>query len=188
MIFKVFFVLLFLWLSGFVFFLNNLPTRIESPMKKTDAVVVLTGGNGRIEEGIAIVKSSLSEKLFISGVNQSVNKNDLIKKVPLGVDFGVKANINLENVHIGYEATNTKGNASETARWLQENNIETVRLVTSHYHVPRALLHFEEVLPANINIVPHPTFDKKTPLVRRLSILFLEYNKFLRDSILRQLR
>ena len=46
---------------------------------KTDAIVVLTGGRGRIEEGVRLYREQKARWLFLIGVDPSVQKKDLFK-------------------------------------------------------------------------------------------------------------
>ena len=45
----------------------------------TDAIVVLTGGSLRLPSGIALLREGKGDKLFVSGVNQGVNLEDLLR-------------------------------------------------------------------------------------------------------------
>jgi len=115
----------------------------NSPLSaKYDAVVVLTGGFGRVNKGIELIRNKKADILFISGVNKAVTA-DYVKSVN-GLDSKV-------NLHLGYLARNTYENAAEVAAFVKENNIRSMVLVTSAYHIPRALYEFK-VLNLNVDV------------------------------------
>ena len=60
-------------------------------------------------------------------------------------------------IDIGHAADNTAGNAAETAAWAENNGIQSLRIVTSVYHLPRSLLEFRQAMP-DVKLVPHPVF------------------------------
>src|SRR6266702_550786 len=47
---------------------------------KTDAIVVLAGGRGRIEEGVRLYREHQARYLFLIGVDPSVRKSDLFRE------------------------------------------------------------------------------------------------------------
>ena len=160
-----------LWGIGFLWFAASVSTMAVPPSsQKTDAIIVLTGAQGRIDTGIKLLQDGAAKKLFISGVNKNVTVHDLTKeaKVP-------------GSITLGYNATDTKGNADETGQWVKDNKIESIRLVTSSYHIPRALLELGRQMPGVI-ILNHPvkTGDEYDLKARAYwSLTFREYNKTL---------
>ncbi len=160
-----------LWAIGCLWFAVSVSTAAVPPVtEKTDAIVVLTGGPKRVEEGLKLLKAGAAPKLFISGVNKDVKVHELLKSQ--------EAN---PAVTLGYEAIDTKGNADETAPWVRENKIKSLRLVTSSYHIPRALLELGRQLP-DVTILAHPVktgdeYDIKAKGYWALT--FGEYNKTL---------
>jgi len=146
---------------------------------KTDAIIVVTGGHGRVNAGLDLLDDNKAPKLFISGVNKAAKKSDLIKswKRPLSL-----RNSNEEPccVYLGYEALDTNQNAIEVSDWVKKNDIETIRLVTSTYHMPRTLHLMRQNLP-NTVIKPYPVFtnDFEPWKGRFWSLSFSEYNKYL---------
>jgi uncharacterized SAM-binding protein YcdF (DUF218 family) len=169
-----------IWLIGFLLFTRSLPIVAEDSNIHTDAIVVLTGSPGRISEGLILLSYNKADKLFISGIHTGTNLHKLYELKELSqTDNGLKGRINL-----GYKATNTKGNAQETADWMKENNYHTMRLVTSNYHMTRSLFEFKQLMP-DYKIIPHPTFSQnvnvdtfwKSP--KTIKFLIIEYNKYL---------
>lgn len=161
--------LFILWAGGFFWFATNVNfAKPKNANIETDAIVVLTGGTKRIDEGIKLLKNTKTTDLFISGVNPDVEQKDLINDETLCC------------ITLGYKATNTEGNAAEVEKWVTANNIKTIRLVTSNYHMIRAMLEFQKLMP-DLEIISHPVtptgyniWDKKF-----WPITFSEYNKTL---------
>src|SRR5260370_9949066 len=91
----------------------------------TDAIVVLTGGRLRLETGLQLFAAGRAKKLFVSGVNQRVDRGELLRT--LG-PIGQRA---VCCIALGHEADNTLGNARETAAWIQEAGYRSLRLVTT---------------------------------------------------------
>lgn len=116
---------------------------------KTDAIVVLTGGRGRIEEGVRLYREHQAGYLFLIGVGPSVRKSDLFKERK-GEGGG-------EGVFMEKVSRNTLENALYAREMIdKKKDIGSVRLITSRYHMKRAMLIFRNTLPAGITIYPHP--------------------------------
>ena len=168
--------LLFLWSAGLCFFGVKINSYNVDFTTKTDAVIVLTGGRNRIIEGIKIINAHLADRLFISGVSADVTLDDIEKSHNIKIT-------NPEMVELGYNAANTIENASEISDWIENNDIESVRLITSNYHIPRSIEELS-VYPLNATVLIHPVYSEKvsaqwwkTKGTRKLIIS--EYNKFL---------
>ena len=140
--------LLLLWIVGLVWFSSLLPNDVEAPERRTDAIVVLTGGAGRLNQGFALLAEQKAEKLFISGVYRGVEVEKLL-------ELSQQSPEELECcVVLGYQADDTRGNALETALWLRREGYQSIRLVTASYHMPRSLLEFRRAMP-EIEIISH---------------------------------
>lgn len=139
------------WTTGLLWFADQIPDAIEDTTTPTDAIVVLTGGQGRLEAGLALLSQNLSSHLFVSGVYRGVDVKTLFETLQ-------RSSAGLENrIGIG-DATNTTGNAEETAQWARHYGVHSIRLVTASYHMPRSLLEFHHALP-DVTVVPHPVFS-----------------------------
>ncbi len=160
-----------LWAIGYLWFALSVSTAAVPPAgQKTDAIVVLTGGPGRVEAGMTLLRGGAAPKLFISGVNKDVKVHELLR--------GEEANA---AITLGYEAIDTKGNADETTPWVRDNKVKSLRLVTSSYHVPRSLLEIRRQLP-DVTIIAHPvkTGDEYDITAKKYwALTFEEYNKTL---------
>lgn len=158
--------LLLLWAAGFILFVLELPGP-AAPQTRTEAVVVLTGGPGRLDRGVAVLQAGLAERLLISGVDRTVRPVELqqVAKIPTPL-FNCC-------VDLGFNADTTRANAREVADWVRAHGFLSVRLVTAAYHVPRARAELEAQLPAEVLIVPDGV-SAGLPLFAML----MEYAKF----------
>lgn len=136
-----------LWLGGLVWFVSTMPG--AAPVaEKTDAVVVLTGGPGRLARGVEVLRAGSAARLLVSGVDDRVRKADLAEAA------ATRKSLFSRQVDLGREAIDTRSNAEETVAWAERNGYRSLRLVTSAAHMRRALLELEVVLPASVTIVP----------------------------------
>ena len=166
------------WLWGLVWFTWQLPTEVDEPDRPTDVIVVLTGGSGRIQAGIELLTAGRARKLFISGVGSGIGLQEILhtsEAPPAELDCCVT---------LGHQASSTFGNAIETAVWMRENGLHSLRLVTAAYHMPRSLLQFRRAMP-EMKIVPHPVFSENFRQddwwlwPGSASLIVSEYNKYL---------
>jgi len=139
------------WLGGLAWFAAALPAAVADPATPTDAIVVLTGGHGRIEEGVALLRRGLAKKLFVSGVERGVEVPEMLKRAHLAVAPADAA------IELGHDADSTVSNAAETALWMRAQGYGSLRLVTSYYHMPRSLLEFRHAMPG-IAVIANPVF------------------------------
>jgi uncharacterized SAM-binding protein YcdF (DUF218 family) len=165
------------WAGGFLWFASTNPTSVEDKATYTDAIVVLTGGSERIETGLALLDDGLAERLFVSGVGEQVKIGDLLPRA------GTLRPELRDDITVGTAASNTPGNALETAIWARTAGVHSIRLVTAAYHMRRSLLEFHAAMPG-VAIVPHPVFppNVKTDWWRwpgTTSLIAREYTKFL---------
>lgn len=140
-----------------------------------DAVVVLAGGKGRIEEGVRLYRQGKGEHLFLIGVDPSVKKADLYKDGP-----EVRSS---QQVHLEKVSRNTLENAIFARELIVKNNVRSLLLITSRYHMKRSLLIFRNILPKDIAIYPHPVVAKNSADVwwshgGSLRLLFSEFYKY----------
>jgi uncharacterized SAM-binding protein YcdF (DUF218 family) len=139
------------WLAGLIAFAAAIPDKVEDETTHTDAIVVLTGGSGRLETGLALLHQGLGNKLFVSGVYRGVDVNELLRLARQSPDSTECC------IVIGHSADNTIGNAAETASFMKQEGYHSLRLVTGNYHMQRSLAEFHAALP-DCQIIPHPVF------------------------------
>lgn len=159
-----------LWVAGFGLFLLTLPAPLDSA--HTDAIVVLTGGPGRIDRGLALLRDHAAERMLISGVAPEV------RPIELAVEYRQAPALFRCCIDLGHEAIDTRSNARETAAWVRRHGYRTVRLVTSDWHLARARLELEHALDDDGGAVVTVRGDG-VPSSPRYGILIAEYNKLL---------
>lgn len=133
----------------------------------TDAVVVPTGGPGRIDRGLALIEERRAKRMLVTGVATGVRKADLARI------YGHAGTVAC-CVDLGPEAVDTRSNAEETAAWVREHGYRSIRLVTSDWHMARARMELGAALDPQIRIV-----RDGVPGEQRLGLLVNEYNKLL---------
>lgn len=167
----------FLFLAGFVVFLASLEHAERDPAGASDAIVALTGGAQRIEDAVELLAKGFGNRLLITGVNERTSREEIARLTPGQRDL-VECCVDLD-----YRAQNTVGNAVEIGRWARSNRFHSLIVVTSNYHMPRALAELERTLP-HTRKIPHAVivsgetagwFASPT----RFRLLFSEYVKYL---------
>ncbi len=164
--------------AGWVWFGFSMPSSVADRTTRTDAIVVLAGGTGRLEEGVALLRRDLAPVLFLSGVNRKVEKREILRL--LG---NPPPNI-ARRIVLGYRAEHTRGNADETVLWVNSQNFRSIRLVTANYHMRRSLLELSRKLNDN-RIVANPVFPPPVTPGRwwrsrtGLAVVTREYIKYL---------
>jgi uncharacterized SAM-binding protein YcdF (DUF218 family) len=132
-------------------FATDLPTEPPERERRTDAIVVLTGGSDRVRTAFQLFADGLAPRLFVSGVGKDVEARALA-----GADLVDPARLAC-CVALGRAAADTAGNATETAGYVAAVGARSIRLVTASYHMPRSLLQFRHATP-DLLILPHPVF------------------------------
>ena len=155
---------------GFLGFAVTLPS--PSGKTETDAVIVLTGGSGRIARGLEVVESGQAKEMFVSGVDPEV------KPAEFADQFEVSRRTMDCCVTLGFLAVDTRSNAGEVAQWMKEKEFTSARLVTTDWHMARAHSEVSSTLPAGISIIKDAVVSHPD-----LATLFLEYNKLLASEI-----
>lgn len=170
----------FVWFVGFIWFISQIE-RLQTPAApQAEGIVVLTGGGGRIEEGLRLLADGHASKLLISGVHRDVDKAELLAAADSPT---VDPRLTDCCVALGYEAGTTYGNAMEAASWARAEKFKSLIVVTAHYHLPRALIEFHRALPG-VELVPYPLRRSNValdhwwgaPATARL--LAIEYTKY----------
>ncbi|MDF1793780.1 MAG: YdcF family protein [Thalassobaculaceae bacterium] len=171
------------WAMGLVRFVDALPHAPIATQETADAVVVLTGGSRRLDEGVALLEAKSAPVLFVSGVDERVDAKGLRALLDAGDTRLPDALVECCLV-LGYGASDTIGNARETQIWMQVGDRRSLLLVTSNYHMPRAQLEFAHAMPG-IRVVPHPVIPQDVRLdgwyryPGTLALLANEYSKYL---------
>jgi uncharacterized SAM-binding protein YcdF (DUF218 family) len=163
--------------GGFLWFAFSV-AREEKPLDRiADGIVVLTGGASRIADAVELLSSGRGRRLLISGVGPTTNTAELMRLAPDRQHwFGCC-------IDLDYSAANTVGNAVETRRWVRERGFRSLVVVTSSYHMPRAMLEISHRLP-DVTLIPFPVVSgqiRAEPWWRHpgtAKLLALEYLKY----------
>lgn len=154
------------WSFGFLAFTLLLPAPMEG--STTDAIVVPTGGPGRIDRGLDLLRRRQAKRMLVTGVGAGVRPADLART------YRADPRLFACCVDLGRDAVDTRSNAGETAAWLKARHYRTVRLVTSDWHLARARMELmAAVAPGTV------VLGDGVPGVPRLATLINEYNKLL---------
>ena len=177
-------VLFFAWL-GFLacvqHFALTLPQKPPLAASLTDGLVVATGGQSRIIEGLRLIEQGASMRMLITGVGKGISKASLSET------FATSAHQRaIFDCCVDLDATaiDTKGNAIAARNWAHTHQLSSLSLVTANYHMPRALLVFQRVLP-DMNIIPLPVSPPDLQPMRwyanwpTAKLLMREYAKYL---------
>lgn len=124
------------------------------PPVEAEAVAALTGrSDSRIISAIQLAES-LDLPLLISGVNVDATPADIARVASVDVD-------KIECcVTLGKAAASTEGNGDEVADWARRKKVERIIVVTSEYHMERALFELRRAMPEGY-FIPHAVMTTK---------------------------
>jgi len=128
--------------------------------------VVLTGAAKRIGIGLQLLRDGRTQHVFISGVGEAYSKTKLPHTEGLAPELIDCC------IALGYSAQNTAGNGKESAAWLKQRGAQSVFLVTSDFHMPRAIVELRRYAP-DIRITPITVARQRRPIQQMRE--FLKY-------------
>lgn len=164
--FRVFLLLLTAFVIGYGLFAALLPRPAGD--ERTDAIVVLTGGSGRLDRGFELMRRGLARQMLISGVARTVRAEEL------AFHYHVDPRLLACCVTLGRESFDTRSNADEVAHWLERQHFRSIRLVTNDLHMPRARYEIRKRIGGDVEIV-----SDAVPTELDVRQIFIEYNKYL---------
>jgi uncharacterized SAM-binding protein YcdF (DUF218 family) len=167
---------------GFVWFVEHLPMEDATVKQEADGIVVLTGRASRIGDAVELLATRRGRRLLITGVYPTTTANAIARLVPENQHW-VSCCVDLD-----HSAVNTSGNAVQTRIWARKNDIKSLIVVTSNYHMPRALTELAHQLP-DVVLIPYAVIPDRVRVdvwwtsLSTTRLLFAEYLKYLRAVV-----
>jgi uncharacterized SAM-binding protein YcdF (DUF218 family) len=180
--FRLAFLCAVLLVAGFGFFIWLLPDQEVALNRNADGIVVLTGGTSRVNDALELLSSGHGKRLLITGVNPGTTTGDIAHQT---VDY---KSVLACCVDLDYAALNTLGNAVQTRRWAMAHNFNSLIVVTSAYHMPRAMAEIAHQLP-DVSLIPYPVVSDRLRIEPWWSnsdttkLVLSEYLKFLAAKV-----
>ena len=169
---------LILLAGGFVRFVSSIASDEVSLESKADGIVALTGAAGRIPDAIELLATERGKRLLITGVHRATSSREIARITPLYSKYFTCC------IDLDRSALNTFGNALETRRWAREHNFNSLIVVTSNWHMPRAMAELAHQLP-DVTLIAYPVISEKVKTEPWWSntdtarLLLAEYLKYL---------
>ena len=113
-----------------------------------DAIVVLAGGKGRVDEGVRLYRERKGLWLFFIGVDPAVRRSDLY--------LPRRGDPSSEGVLLEKTSRNTLENAIYGRDIIMGKQVRSILLITSRYHMKRASILLRNALPKDVAIYPYP--------------------------------
>jgi uncharacterized SAM-binding protein YcdF (DUF218 family) len=139
---------------GFVGFLSQLRGAEIKPAGTADGIVVLTGGSSRVSDAMELLADGYGKRLLISGVRPTNAASDISRSLSDNQSL-LSCCVDLDR-----SAVNTRSNAEETRRWAHERGFKSLIVVTSNYHMPRAIVELSHAMP-DIELIPFAVVGDK---------------------------
>jgi uncharacterized SAM-binding protein YcdF (DUF218 family) len=164
--------------GGFFWFVMRIPSEEVQLDRKADGIVVLTGAAARIPDAIELLADERGKRLLISGVYRATSSREIARITPLYSKYFACC------IDLDRSALNTFGNALQARRWAREHNFNSLIIVTSNWHMPRAMAELEHQLP-DVTLIAYPVISEKLkddPWLSNLAtarLLLAEYLKYL---------
>ncbi len=167
---------------GFLWFITQVSSKEVPLTRNADGIVVLTGGSSRVNDAFELLASKRGKRLLITGVYPATDSNEISRVLPEYERLSACC------VDLDRTAVNTLGNAIGTRRWTRAQGFKSLIVVTSSYHMPRALAELEHQLPG-VELVPFPVVTERLRAepwwssFATAKLLFSEYVKYIVASI-----
>ena len=172
-------IIVVIWLVGLFAFADRVRgyTPAAEPAR-ADAIVALTGPSSeRVNAAIRLLEQDKGQRVLISGVNREVRRQELRALTPGSNKLFICC------VDLGFEAEDTIGNAQEIAAWADAKGYDSLIVVTSDYHMPRALTEIRAAsseLALTAYAVETPSLDnsrwwRAAVTARRMTLEYMKY-------------
>src|ERR1041384_400248 len=145
---------------GFIGFLSQLRGVEIKPARHADGIVVLTGGSSRGSDAMELLAGGYGKRLLISGVHPTSGASDISRSLPDNQALSDNHSLLGCCVDLDRSAINTRSNAAETRRWARERGFKSLIVVTSNYHMPRAIAEMSHAMP-DITLIPFAVIGEK---------------------------
>ena len=139
---------------GFIGFLSQLRGAEAEPASHADGIVVLTGGSSRVSDAMELLAGGYGKRLLISGVHPTNAASDISRSLSDNQSL-LSCCVDLDR-----SAVNTRSNAAETRRWAHERGFKSLIVVTSNYHMPRAIVELSHAMP-DVQLIPFAVVGDK---------------------------
>ncbi|MBI1204173.1 MAG: YdcF family protein [Rhodopseudomonas sp.] len=140
--------------GGFFWFASHIAPEEPTLERKADGIVALTGAASRIPDAIELLAAERGKRLLITGVHRATSASEIARLTPLYAKY-FSCCIDLDR-----SALNTFGNALEARRWAREHDFNSLIVVTSNWHMPRAMAEIAHQLP-DVTLIPYPVISEK---------------------------
>ena len=139
---------------GFFWFATQVPAEEATLDRGADGIVVLTGAATRIPDAIELLAADRGKRLLITGVHRDTSKREIARLTPLYARYFACC------IDLDRSALNTFGNALEIKRWAREHNFNSLIVVTSNWHMPRAMAEVTHQLP-DVALIAYPVLSER---------------------------
>ena len=139
---------------GFVALLAQVHSVEVRPARNADGIVVLTGGSSRVSDAMELLAAGYGKRLLISGVHPTNDASDISRSLPDNHAL-MRCCVDLDR-----SAVNTRSNAAQTRLWVHERRFKSLIVVTSNYHMPRAIVELSHAIP-DITLIPFAVIGDK---------------------------
>ena len=163
--------------GGFGWFVFNIASDEVTLDSRADGIVALTGAAARIPDAIELLATDRGKRLLITGVHRATSAKEIARLTPLYSRYFTCC------IDLDRSALNTFGNALETQRWARAHNFNSLIVVTSNWHMPRARAELAHQLP-DVTLIAYPVISEKVKAepwwssLDTARFLFAEYLKY----------
>ena len=115
----------------------------QRPLERSDVIIVISGDEGlaRFREGLRLYRAGWAPTMILSGAAREGDDSNAAAMQRLAIAEGVPPQAILAD----HEAEDTYGNTVHTRALMGQHGLRSAILVTSPYHLHRAVLTFEGV-------------------------------------------
>jgi uncharacterized SAM-binding protein YcdF (DUF218 family) len=141
--------------------------------RTTDGIVALSGEPQRFVAAMTLLAGQKAQRLLLVGLDNA----DVVAK--LGQE---RPDLFICCVDVDARSRTTREDAALAARWVRDRGLRSLTVVTDKYHMPRALLELDAVLP-DVEKVAYPLEVHSDKRPEKLRWIGREYLKFLASAV-----